>query len=730
MAESGLLTAVRWEWDGTELTSDAAVNATQVIVKDQFTLFPDRVIYIGGTGPYTITGIVDTTVTLSPPLLVAMEDGEPVVPDSGGGPGKVWIAEVLLLDAEEPIEVMLVTKDLTVLPEGEYDPPKAILLSDDLERVLDTPGSTPILDEPLPSLMNSSMEDPYVDPIVGTVDWNSFAGWRRGDATAAGGTLQQHIDTPISGTRSLRIVLAGQNDGQRVITRNPTPVSSGQIWNLSAKFRTTRTIDKGLGTSGEALLSLIAHTSDGTIDPESPIGTSVVWTTISSVDAAVSGIVLTLAGTVQIPAGHRLMKVSFLASPALTGGGYSVDVDEVIAQPAVREIRIVNAAGEVTTSVSEEGDATFHDLIATGAVILQPAMTFLDGAALSDVLADSARGVIAAGARDPAVSGITSEYAVYQMEFQVPETRACRITTTWATTNSLADGRNRGRLRHLFSATGPVVAIGTSTVLDEWFVFGGPTVNQRSEYQYSTSVDLSAGWHSLRFSLNALGGTIGPGGTTDTIEDVRMSVEDIGLPSLGTNLAYKPASPGTLSTSGTDGGSTAPPQTQTYTKTYNANASRWYNGNGNQKSGQDPDFNNVGNTPTSADGNRRSAFWFNDGAIRNDLAGAEVTKAEIYLYFESGGNDKTVVIGTHGDSAQSSDWGLIGGKVADQVRSANWDSGSGRWVSLPASLDGWRTGARRGIIIGPGVTDSATYAGAIKGVNLSVRPILRITYKK
>ncbi len=40
MAESGLLTAVRWEWDGTELIADAALNATQVIVKDQFTLPP------------------------------------------------------------------------------------------------------------------------------------------------------------------------------------------------------------------------------------------------------------------------------------------------------------------------------------------------------------------------------------------------------------------------------------------------------------------------------------------------------------------------------------------------------------------------------------------------------------------------------------------------------------------------------------------------------------------
>jgi hypothetical protein len=112
------------------------------------------------------------------------------------------------------------------------------------------------------------------------------------------------------------------------------------------------------------------------------------------------------------------------------------------------------------------------------------------------------------------------------------------------------------------------------------------------------------------------------------------------------------------------------------------------------------------------------------------LSGSVVGKVEVYLYFESGGNDKTVIIGSHGDSAQSSDWANISGKIPDQVRSSGWNSGTGRWVTLSLEGDGWRTGGRRGILVGPGASESVIYAGFVKGVKLSTKPKLRITYKK
>jgi hypothetical protein len=56
------------------------------------------------------------------------------------------VAEVILPDAERPIEVPLTVHDLAVIPEGTYNPPVAIVLSDDLDAVENLPGSLPRVD--------------------------------------------------------------------------------------------------------------------------------------------------------------------------------------------------------------------------------------------------------------------------------------------------------------------------------------------------------------------------------------------------------------------------------------------------------------------------------------------------------------------------------------------------------------------------------------------------------
>ena len=148
MPEAGLLTEVRWEWDGTEVTADAALGASTFTVLDPEAIAVGDSIWFGETGPHKVTALDEETglVTVSPALTEALEESDPVVPDVGGQPARVWIAEVVLADSETPVEVMLSTSEVLILPEGMYDPPAAIILSDDLDRVVDLPGQYPMVD--------------------------------------------------------------------------------------------------------------------------------------------------------------------------------------------------------------------------------------------------------------------------------------------------------------------------------------------------------------------------------------------------------------------------------------------------------------------------------------------------------------------------------------------------------------------------------------------------------
>jgi hypothetical protein len=147
VAETGLLISVRWEWNGTELAVDAPIGATSLTVLDAEALSNAEVFYVGDSGPYAADAVSGNVVGITPALTVACEEGEPVAPDAGGEPSRVWLAEVLMPDAEKPIEVMLTATDLLSMPEGEYDPRRPILLSDDLASVVDPrPGGSPSLD--------------------------------------------------------------------------------------------------------------------------------------------------------------------------------------------------------------------------------------------------------------------------------------------------------------------------------------------------------------------------------------------------------------------------------------------------------------------------------------------------------------------------------------------------------------------------------------------------------
>jgi hypothetical protein len=174
MGINGLLTDVRWEWTGTELTADLLTGETVLPVLDPESITAGEFVWVAGTGPYEITGVdVDAaTFTITPGLSADADNGTEVALDIGGQPGRVWVCEVILPDADGPVEVPLVYTDLLALPEGTFDPPVAILLSDDLNHVLDLPGQMPMIDgalidpETLPEPVITDLLPPDEEPVL------------------------------------------------------------------------------------------------------------------------------------------------------------------------------------------------------------------------------------------------------------------------------------------------------------------------------------------------------------------------------------------------------------------------------------------------------------------------------------------------------------------------------------------------------------------------------------
>jgi hypothetical protein len=186
---------------------------------------------------------------------------------------------------------------------------------------------------------------------------------------------------------------------------------------------------------------------------------------------------------------------------------------------------------------------------------------------------------------------------------------------------------------------------------------------------------------------------------------------------------FNPATDG----GGADGGDTP---VQTYTKTYTATWTGSYNGS-NSRTNSNGDV--YQGQYDSGNGNQRSIIGFDSPTIRNDLAGATITKVELTLknkhwYNNSGG---TAVVGTH-NSGVSSAPSICPGLNDNRGVFSGWPKLATWAVNLETTIgDDLRDGAARGICLGPGISTSHEYYGFFAGYSDSTnRPRLTITYTK
>lgn len=185
MTVNGLLTDIRWSWNGSDL-SEAVTTGGTVLQVDNPTVYAvgDQVAFADDTVLYAVTGIdvVDDdngALTIDPPLVADWDVTTTVVIWQGGQPGRTWVGEVVIPEAEEPIEVVLKWNDRITFTEGQVEPPKPITLSDDLETIVDLPSQQPLIaadaidPSTIPSGDNTPTEPPATSPTLfaqGTVN--------------------------------------------------------------------------------------------------------------------------------------------------------------------------------------------------------------------------------------------------------------------------------------------------------------------------------------------------------------------------------------------------------------------------------------------------------------------------------------------------------------------------------------------------------------------------------
>lgn len=192
-------------------------------------------------------------------------------------------------------------------------------------------------------------------------------------------------------------------------------------------------------------------------------------------------------------------------------------------------------------------------------------------------------------------------------------------------------------------------------------------------------------------------------------------------------VRYNPATAGAIGATT----SSAPPPTSdvpkpgtttpvSYQKTYNSTWSQSYHQAGSQRSDtNDLYYGRI----ESFHGENRSMVGFNHGAIAADLAGATISKVEVYIrnkhsYFNSGVD---LHIGTHNQSAKPANYAAN----RTGVSSPHYGKTESAWRTISDNFGNWfRDGSAKGLVFDQPSTSSSYYGYADNNVSL------RITYVK
>lgn len=172
------------------------------------------------------------------------------------------------------------------------------------------------------------------------------------------------------------------------------------------------------------------------------------------------------------------------------------------------------------------------------------------------------------------------------------------------------------------------------------------------------------------------------------------------------------------------------PPVQQYTKTYTAQWSESYQGDGSSRGSFDNGHCFQGYY-SSTNGNQFSLVGLPESTIVSDLTGATIIKTEIYLdnqhFYSNGGG--TVYVGTHEYASAPSNASLS--NVRERLDSESFSYNQAKWFTVTNTIaTDFLNNSAKGIAIGPAPSNSQSYYSYFSGAGESNPPKLRITYSK
>lgn len=334
MSQAGLAVGATWTPLGSHLTAAAAAGATSLTVEHGAD-FPTS----GGT--LDLNGVqlgythrVGDVLTLSTGLPKVADVDDPVSLVTGGKVAGLWH---LLVDFGAgdvvPVPLPLVQRSHWPLVES-YDDPIPVVVSDDLQTVIDAPERTPgylgtyAVDESVTAdklsvgangivIANGTFEDTTLGDL--------FAGWWTSFWFSGSDRSKVHVDeavdgAQIAGSRSLVIRQDDGNHGGKVLTANtPLPVRPGQVFTLSGMVSAGSTIASDPSSADyPALASLMFQTSTAAADPDDIFNPNVTWQ-----ETATDSLTTTpaqVSQTFTVPDGHTRLRVACRTHPSGTVG--------------------------------------------------------------------------------------------------------------------------------------------------------------------------------------------------------------------------------------------------------------------------------------------------------------------------------------------------------------------------------------------------------------------------
>jgi hypothetical protein len=442
--------------------------------------------------------------------------------------------------------------------------------------------------------------------------------------------------------------------------------------------------------------------ADGSVDASKIIDGAVVAGKIAADAVGATEIAANAIVAGKIAAGAidtMALNANTIVGAAISGTTMTVAGDTAV-------VRAVDAGGVAVASLNSDGLGSFAALsVASNDVEI-------DGKQLSATLAGQAASILAYGIDTSRTGNTTTESGVFEVAFVAPTSKYYQVAiSAWLAGPAGADA-------FISLRDGGAASPTTSSTRVMWAGHGLAVAGTGEQFGAYAPVYFAAGQHRLLLSYGRYAGTAGTVYYTSGVTQPGL-IQIMDTPAGLANLAV-------TNTGGGSGGGAV----QTYSTTWQATWSRTYEANNSWASYLGATCYQGSYDGTSGN-NRKSMIGFDWASIMGALSGATILGCGLRLYaqhwyWNAGG---TAIIGSHGSGVAPATYG---GANPNRLQSGSWPNPGLRWVDLmPSGLPSeFKSGATKGIVLGPGPSSSVDYYGYFAGAGQDYDPQINFVYQK